>query len=405
MKISRNSLNWWIPLFLLLMTGGNESRLARAANQNSDHQLAVLDRDPPKYLTDRNFRRVLVQPFSASWSNVGIRAILQRIQSTQNISIILDRRIDPSLKLTIDTQNLSLEAGLEKIASEAHAQIGIVGSNIYIGPAQAVANLMTLLELKQEELQNLSASRASLKSRVLFLSRKKTFHYQDLETPAEILKQITDAYQLTLTDPKQIPHDLWANGSLTAVNANQALSLVLIQLGFTFQWEQQGRQIQLEPVPEIVTIKKTYQPRKGSVSALITQLKQAFPDLTVVPSGKSITIQASIEVHEKIEQLLNPTKTLRSPKPVNADAVPIQRRKFTLRVKQVPLLAIMNKLEQSGIEFDYNASQLKSAGIDLNKLIDVTVKDAKPPEFFDALFSPLNLDYQIQGTKVILTPK
>ena len=405
MKKLRNSLNWSNLLFLLLILDGHQSLTTLSARQNADQQLAVLDRDPPKYLTDRNFRRALTQPFTASWSNVGIRAILQRIQSTQNISIILDRRIDPSLKLTIDIQNLSLEAGLKKIASESHANMGVVGNNIYIGPPQAVSNLMTLLELKQEDLQNLTDSQASLKSRVLFLSRKKTFHYQDLETPAEILKQITDAYQITLSDPKRIPHDLWANGSLTAVNANQALSLILIQFGFTYQWGQQGRQIQLEPVPDIVTMKKTYLPRKSSVAALVTQLEQAFPELTVVPSGKTVTVQASHELHEKIKQLLNPTRTSRNSKPAKVDTVPIQRRKFTLRVKQVPLIAIMKKLEQSGITFEYNASQFTTAGIDLNKLIDVTVKDAKPPEFFDALFNPLNLNYQIQGTKVILTPQ
>tara|TARA_R110002095_G_scaffold1297_2_gene6804 strand:+ start:75370 stop:76512 length:1143 start_codon:yes stop_codon:yes gene_type:complete len=376
-----------------------------SANETSDRQLAVLHRDPPKYLTDRNFRRALTQRFSASWSNVGIRAILQRIQSTQNVSIILDRRVDPSLKLTIDVQNQPLEAGLKKIAASAHATMSIVGSNIYIGPAQAVSNLMTLLELKQQELLDLADSQPNLKSRVLFLSRKKTFYYQDLETPTEILKPITDAYQITLTDPQRIPHDLWANGSLSAVNANEALSLVLIQLGFTYQWEQQGTQIQLEPVPDTVTIEKTYQLRQNSIAIVINQLNKAFPGVTVVPTGKRIKVQASMGVHEKIDQLLNPAKTSRNSKPAKAETVPLQRRKFTLRVKQVPLIAIMNKLEQSGIEFDYNSSQLAAAEIDLNKRIDVTVKEARAKEFFDALFNSLDLDYQIQGAKVILTPK
>lgn len=375
------------------------------ANPLTDRPLAVLDRDSPKYLTDRNFRRALSQPFSASWSNVGIRAILERIQSTQNISVILDRRIDPSLKLTIDVQNLPLEKGLEKIASQAHAEMGIVGSNIFIGPPQVVSNLLTLLELKQEALRDLADSQPNLKSRVLILSRKKTFHYQDLDTPAQILQQITKAYRLTLSKQKQIPHDLWANGSLTAVDANQALSLVLIQLGFTYQWEKQGTQIQLEPVPATVTIEKKYQPRRNSVALFVEQLKKTFPGITVKPEGNSINVQASFKVHEKIEQLLNPPKMPRSAGPTKVDTVPIQRRKFTLRVKQVPVLAIMKKLQQSGIEFDYNASQLTDAGIDLNKRIDISVQEAKSLEFFDALFNTLDLDFQIQGTKVILTPK
>lgn len=91
--------------------------------------------------------------------------------------------------------------------------------------------------------------------------------------------------------------------------------------------------------------------------------------------------------------------------PQKIDAVPIQRRKFTLRVKRVPLLAIMKKLEQSGIEFDYDNSQLVDAGIDLNQQIDISVKDANAREFFDTLFASLKLNYQIQRTRVTLSPK
>lgn len=405
MKILSISLNWWILLFLLLGTGGHEFTQTLFANQSSDRPSAVLDRDQPKYLTDRNFRRALTQPFSASWSNVGMRAIIQGIQSTQNVSIILDRRIDPALKLTIDIQNQTLESGLKKIASEAHAKMGIVGSTIYIGPDRAVSNLMTLLELKQDELQDLAHTQPDLKSRVLFLTPKKTFYYQDLETPTEVLKQIAAAYQITLTNPKLIPHDLWANGSLSAVNANQGLSLILIQLGLTYQWEKQGKQIRLEPVPATVTIEKTYQSGKNTVAAVVSQLKKAFPGVSVVPTGKTITVQASHGVHEKIDLLLNPARVIRTPKPVKKETVPVLRRKFTLRVKQVPVIAIMQKLEQSGIEFDYDESQLTDAGIDLNQLIDLTVKEAKAREFFNALFESLGLSYQIKGTKVILTPQ
>lgn len=397
-----NQLNWWVLVNLLFVSVEIRDIDSISAAQISDKQSAILNREIPKYLTDRNFRRKISDPFSASWSNVGIRSIIQRISSTQNLSIILDRRIDPSIKLKLDIQNLPLEESLQKLASLVNAKYAIVGSTIYIGPTKIVSKLETLLELKKEELTH---SRDVSKSQLFFLSKRRTFHYQDLDQPSDILNKIVDAYQIIVKDKKLVSHDLWASGTLSSVNANEALSLILIQFDLTYHWEKQGTQIQLIPIPETVTIEKTYQIAGNSVIAITNRLKKAFPDLRLITSDKAIKISVSKEQHDKIEQFLNPRANSRITRPQKVDPVPVQRRKFTLRVKRIPLNAIMKKLEQSGIEFDYVESQLENAGINLSRQIDISVKEANAREFFDALFSDFNLNYQILGTKVKLTPK
>lgn len=405
MKISRYQLNWWFLFFLILTSSGIGTIRSTIAAQVSENPLVSLNRDAPTYLTNRNFRRALTQPFSASWSNVEIRAIVQRIRSTQKISIILDRRIDPSLKLKLDIQNLTREQGLKNLASNAHAKTVIVGSNIYIGPEKAVSNLKTLLELKKQELFELAQSHPKLKPRMLSLSRRKTFHYQDLDQPSEILKQITDAYQITAKNQELIPHDLWAHSTFSSVNANEALSLLLIQLNLTYQWNEKGTQIELIPIPDSVTIKRTYTPRGKLVADVINQLKARFPGIIVVQTGKTLSISTSAEVHKEIETLFNPKTASNRTKLQKPVTIPIQRRKFTLRVKKVPILAVMKKLEQSGIEFEYDDTKLAGAGIDLRQRVDITVEEANAQTFFDALFSTLNLSYKIEGTKIVLTPK
>lgn len=118
-----------------------------------------------------------------------------------------------------------------------------------------------------------------------------------------------------------------------------------------------------------------------------------------------LLVDASADLQEKVEAELNPSK-----RPVSKmgtpqiDVLPIQRRKFTLRAQKVPVLAVMQKLEQSGIEFEYQPQQLKQAGVDLTQRIDISVQNADANEFFDVLFGPLNLSYQIEGIKVTLTP-
>lgn len=404
-KLLRHRLKWWILGILLIISHEMGGIPFVSATQISENQSAVLDRKIPNYLNGSQFRRKLSQPFSASWSNVGIRSIIQRISSTQNISIILDRRIDPSMKPMLDLQNLTLEEGLQKIASLANSKATIVGSTVYIGPEKMSSKLKTLLELNKEELFERVNTQSDLKSRALLLNKKKSFHFQDLDRPSDILKNITNTYQITVKDIKLVPHDLWASGTLSAVNANEAISLVLIQYNLTYQWGKRGTQIQLVPIPDSVTIDKTYTPRGKSINSTLSLLKDQFPGLSMVQSGKSISINASIEQHEKIKRLLNPKMKSRTSEPRKIRSFPIQRRKFTLRVKKAPLNAIMNKLEQSGIEFQFNKSQLDDAGVDLSKQIDISVNQANAQEFFDALFGPVNLNYKINGSQITLTPK
>ncbi|MCA9005871.1 MAG: hypothetical protein KDA70_11425 [Planctomycetaceae bacterium] len=396
---------FWLIVCLMLFLFGTAENQEGYANQNPGESPVLLNRETPRYLSERSFRQALTQPFSASWSNVGIRSIVQRIRETQNISIILDRRIDPSRKLKIDLQNQTLEAGLTQIAELVQARCITVGSNIFIGPEKAVSDLNTLLQLKSDKLQELADSQKELKSRVLQLSRNQTFHFQDLDTPAEILKHISEACQLTIDNQQLVPHDLWSNFSLVSVNANESLSLILIQFDLTYDWAGEANSIRLTAIPDKVQIKKTYPLRGKSFESVIRQLKEQFPDLELTSSGKLLSVQATMDVHEQIEQLLNPQKGAKPVRPGAGETVPLSRRKFTLRVKKVPVLAIMQKLEQSGIEFEYDKQELAKAGIDLLKPIDVAVVDADAAEFCDALFSSYKLDYEIQGVKITLTPQ
>lgn len=394
----------FILFCLCLVFPGQTGQIRSASAQLDTDPPVILNRQQPRFLTERSFRHALSQPLSASWSNVGIRSILQKIQETQKISLILDRRIDPSTTLKIDLQNQPLETGLNEIASQLDARTAIVGSNVYLGPDRAVGTLKTLLELKQQELLSLADNQSTLKRRVYQLSRNKTFHFQDLDTPADLLKQITDDFQITVSNPQRIPHDLWSHGTLVAVNANEALTLVLNQLDLTYLWENQGRGIRLVSIPDRVTVQKTYSPRGRSLSDTIRHLKETFPEATITADGRMVLVDASADLQEKIAADLNPSRAPSRKMPSRKiDIVPLQRRKFTLRVQKAPLLAVMQKLEQSGIEFKYQADQLQQAGVDLTRPIDISVQNANVTEFFDALFGPLNLSYRIDGLTVILT--
>ena len=79
---------------------------------------------------------------------------------------------------------------------------------------------------------------------------------------------------------------------------------------------------------------------------------------------------------------------------------------FTLTVEQpVPMIALMKQLEESDIHFEYNADELKAAGIDLEQRIQPDVKKMHAEVFFKSIFGPAGLDFRIDGLTVKLKPK
>ena len=116
-------------------------------------------------------------------------------------------------------------------------------------------------------------------------------------------------------------------------------------------------------------------------------------------------MNGSVEEHEVIASLLrgdgHPGQSAKIEQPAL-----IEKRMFDLSVEQpVPLIALMKKLEESDIHFEYNADDLKAARIDLEQSIQPDVKDLRASEFFKLIFDPVGLDFQIDRQTVKLKPK
>ena len=72
-------------------------------------------------------------------------------------------------------------------------------------------------------------------------------------------------------------------------------------------------------------------------------------------------------------------------------------------IANLPLSAILEKLSETGIQFDYDRTALKRQGIDMDQLVAIDVKEVPPTELFDKLFGPLKLAYKVDGLRVTVT--
>ena len=83
----------------------------------------------------------------------------------------------------------------------------------------------------------------------------------------------------------------------------------------------------------------------------------------------------------------------------------MDRRQFTLKIKDVSARDLMTELEKSGVMFEFDPDVLAAARIDLNQFVALDVRKLTADEFFHALFDPLGVQFTMDGLTVKLRAK
>ncbi|MGC1273042.1 MAG: hypothetical protein WBC44_05000 [Planctomycetaceae bacterium] len=336
-----------------------------------------------------------------SWKNAPLRRVVRQLADGFAVSVLCDRRIDPTTTLDVNAANLPLRAILEEIAHDAGGDFRLVGNTVYIGPPDSTAIVRTVAELRKREISETSTRRAAT------LLQSRSVHWNDLTEPVEIMWRIADRFDLKIENPELLPHDLWAGSVLPEMTASEMLTLVLIQFDLTFAWSEDLTSIRLAPLPknrQDIAIEQVY-PNVQRLDQALADWKDASGALDAERSGQQIVVRGPLELHEMIEQVRSggaKSKPRSTRNDINT--VPLARRQFTLKISRVPAAAVVKKLEQSGVVFEYDAGALSNAGIDLNTLVSFDVVQADAETFFARLFDPLKLSVEIEGVTVKLRP-
>ncbi len=352
------------------------------------------------WLTDTNFRQELDRPFSGSWSSIEFRQLLKEVAADRRISIILDRRLDPSVEAPIDVNNVSLRTGLTGIARQVNGDATIPENIVFLGPKSATKRLRTLIELRELDLQSKEFSVP--KSRRSELLQRKTFESKDLDSPLEILEKFAQQVPVSISNGQLIPYDLWAGMVLPDVTIVEAVSVVLIQFDLTFRWIDKGAAIELIPIPDVVALERKHH-SKQKPSDVINEVRERFPQLEAEVWKTEISVKGLLEEHEAVAAFLRGDR-VNSPIKIEPPQ-PLQKQLFTLKAERVPLSTLLKKLEESAINFDYDSDELNEAGVDLEQKVQIDVKKASAKEFFKLLFDPAGLEFQIDHLTVKLKPK
>lgn len=373
---------------------------------------AAAEARSPSPLSGLRFRQALSQRVSVSWVNTSsdqlrrhtIRYIARRASQLWRVSIVLDRRVDPSRELDIVARNQPVGEVIAEIARRIGAMTSVTGHTVFLGPPEDAGILRTLVALRDAELQSL-ATTPRLTDRRRVLLKRRTIRFEDLSQPRLVLESIASRWGLTIEGLSRVPHDLWAAAEFPAVTATEALSLVLVQFGLTFTWNKDATAVELVRPSRPVTIVDTWTPRQKKTLRAISLVHRELPGVKVeTAAGGDVRVHGTWEQLRVAESLV---RFGRRPRTLSVPSrfPPLDRRQFTLKVTRARLADIMDQLEQTGVRFEYDRKQLADAGIRLKQTVAIDVKQVTARVFFKRLFEPAGLDHAIDGLVVRLKPK
>jgi hypothetical protein len=282
------------------------------------------------------------------WEGVQLRDALGRLRGLFEDPVFVDRRIDPSRRVSLDIDAGSAQEVLSAIAAERELGVARLGGVVYLGPASAAEQLRGVAAARSKEIARLPAElRAGL-------VRKYRTTWPRLTQPRTVAVSIIEQRGWRLANPEKIPHDLWSAGELPDLSLADQLTLLLIGFDLTFALRPNERLIEIVSLPES-NVQATV--GKGSQRSAVT--------------GKA--------------------------------AGPKQgaRKVYTLRVQEQPVRAILQALSKRlhwAIQID--EEPIKAAGKSLDKRVSFSVENADQEQLLKAILEPAGLDYQLDDERV-----
>ncbi len=349
---------------------------------------------PTKWLTGEKFKAQLSQKVGVTWAGTPLRRALSSLARSQQVAILLDRRVDPEQKIELSFDDIALDSALKLIAAKKQIGLAVVGSVVYLGPAETAAKIRTLAALRKDEALHLPSE---VRSRYL---QQRPAKWDEAVEPKALLDGLAAQCKVKIEGTDRIPHDLWAAGELPDANFTDRLTLIAAQFGLTFEISEKGDTVRLIDMPDKVSIERAY-PLHGMAAPqsaqLVQTLKKSLPDATIDVGGGKLTVRGLAEDQDFVESLLAGGK---------AKTTTITPGKKVYQLSNVmPVGTLITKLgEKLGLEVKFDDAAIDAAGISLKTEVKVEVKNVTADELLAAVLSPAGLTYQRQGQTITVVP-
>lgn len=328
---------------------------------------------------------------SLSCDGSPLRNVLADLQGTTGISIMIDRRIDPGSPITLTTAFTSHRNILNSVADKAGGIASLTEFGAVIGPKEKTQGLRTLLAINREAVRKM---RGKLPADVYQkLTKPANLSWQRLSKPRDEITKISTMAGLKFSDGEQIPHDLWAAGSLPSATVSDFLTVVLFQFDRSFEITSNA-QLLITEIPEDLTLERRHRVSSKRKSDVARRWNAAFPDLSIKWRGTSAVIQTTVEIHEALGNLAKE-------KTDSATKDGLRAQSFTLRTAAA-LGSVVATFRQRGTPIRFVGASESDLSEQLAARVELDIDQTPAEQFFPKVFESLGGSVTVTDSEVVV---
>ncbi len=350
------------------------------------------------WATGSELRGQLAKEVQVTWRDVPLRDALDRLAALHRTAIFLDRRIDPGLRISLETKGASLQQTIEQLADRLDLGVAYVGPVAYLGPRFVSARLSTLAVQRMDEVKALPPT----KQRVW--RRRTSWAWPRLTEPRQLVADLARSHELEIENEQALPHDLWRGEKLPPMTLSEKLTLVLAGFQMSYRINADGK-ILLIRFPSAVAVTRSYQ--LPNDESLADQIRDRFPQAQIEIDQRQLAFKSTIEDHWQLEEMLGKRPPARVPRrepseDPNAGADVVNQR-YTLKIVNQPLTKAVNAVaRQLHLQVQFSSD----VRMDPERLVSIDVQQATFDELMEALLKPANLAHRRVGTTLqIISPQ
>ncbi|MBN2291648.1 MAG: hypothetical protein JXM70_04435, partial [Pirellulales bacterium] len=331
------------------------------------------------------------------WESVPLRSGLERLSQAHDVTIFLDRRVDPGKIITFSAKDIPLFDLLSKMAEHEGLAVTSLGKVVYMGPPPAARLLKTLAAICHDEISGKSLHRRT------GIQIDHAMDWPVLTVPREYLTLLASERRVRFVGLDRVPHDLWPAGQLPAMPFADQLTLLLIGFDLKIRPLSDGSGLEIVPITGKEQLTRQYHLPARQLRNL-QKIKQIVPNAHVSSDRQTVVVRGLAEDHEQIADVLYGQGSMRTEQSLPPRGRRAQKQ-YTLRIVEKPIGPVLRQLASSlGLDIVFDDTAIQEAGISLTQRVSFTVEKGSLDDLLTAAVEPAGLAYHLHGKTLYIAP-
>lgn len=332
-----------------------------------------------EFLTGKKLDRRNLQELSFWWKDAELRDRLKAFSNAEKISVMLDRRIDPSTLMNLGVENRTVEQIFWRVSSAAEIGVCRIEDCYYFGPLDTVAAMPIALDTLSRQ-----AKKMRRRSNVKWTIKRPVRSGPIVATKA-LIEAIADKHGFSVNGLQELPHDLWYEVSLPPTSVIGQMQLMLAGYGKTFEIDPDGKSITLIDFPAIQSAKREFSVAKRPANS--KELTEQFPDLKISFRSKSVVATGPpLQLAQLEAKLIEQVESLTG------------SQRFTLKTEADRLTILRTIAQTSKLELVLGSI----APAELSDRIKLNVNKVTQAELLFETLNGTRFRAQVQGGKLVI---